>query len=74
MSAAGQSLMACSHSCDDPASRFRVVQYLPLLSEAGWQVSHRPLVPSRYWRPATRLRRSLGRERRDEVGAAIEEP
>lgn len=57
-------LMACSHSCDDPASRFRVVQYLPLLEAAGWTVSHRPHVPSRYWRPATRVPVWRGLQRR----------
>ncbi|MDX2167210.1 MAG: glycosyltransferase family 4 protein [Deltaproteobacteria bacterium] len=64
MSAARPSVMACSHSRDDPASRFRVVQYLPLLAEAGWRVAHRPLVPSRYWQPATRLPGWRGLQRR----------
>jgi glycosyltransferase involved in cell wall biosynthesis len=62
-------LMACSHSRDDPASRFRVVQYLPHLAAAGWTVSHRPQVPSRYWRPATRVPLWRGLQRR--AGAAL---
>ncbi len=49
------SLMACSHSRDDPASRFRVVQYLPHLEAAGWQVTHRPSLPSRYWTPTIQV-------------------
>ena len=58
------SLMACSHSRDDPASRFRVMQYLPLFEAAGWTVSHRPNRPSRYWKPAApvRLLRSIQRK------------
>lgn len=56
-------LLACSHSRDDPASRFRVMQYLPLFAAAGWQVEHRPNRPSRYRRPRLwpRLVRSLDR-------------
>jgi len=49
-------LMACSHSRDDPASRFRVVQYLPFFTAAGWDVTHRPNRPSRYWTPRWPLR------------------
>lgn len=58
-----RSLMACSHSHDDPASRFRVVQYLPHVAAAGWDVSHRPNRPSRYWKPGLPMRplRSLQR-------------
>lgn len=63
MSAAPR-LMACSHSRDDPASRFRVMQYLPHLAAAGWAVTHRPQVPSRYWRPATRVPLCRGLQRR----------
>jgi glycosyltransferase involved in cell wall biosynthesis len=48
------SLIACSHSRDDPASRFRVLQYLPHLEAAGWRVAHRPNRPSRYWKPPLR--------------------
>ena len=44
-------LMACSHSADDPASRFRILQYVPHLAAAGWEVSHRPNRPARHWRP-----------------------
>lgn len=49
-------LMACSHSRDDPASRFRVVQYLAFFAAAGWDVTHRPNRPSRYWTPRRPLR------------------
>jgi glycosyltransferase involved in cell wall biosynthesis len=59
-----RSLMACSHSRDDPASRFRVMQYLPLLEAAGWAVAHRPCVPSRYWQPPTRVPLWRGIQRR----------
>lgn len=48
------SLMAISHGTLDPASRFRVVQYLPLLQRAGWTVSHRPRWPD----PWANVRRS----------------
>ena len=61
-------LMACSHSRDDPASRFRVVQYLPHVAAAGWEVTHRPNVPSRYWRPRLPLRWLRSIERRTAVG------
>ncbi|MEI7780615.1 MAG: glycosyltransferase [Planctomycetota bacterium] len=60
--------MACSHSRDDPASRFRVVQYLPHVAAAGWEVTHRPNVPSRYWRPRRPLRWLRSIERRTAVG------
>jgi glycosyltransferase involved in cell wall biosynthesis len=50
------SLIACSHSRVDPASRFRVLQYLPHLEAAGWRVAHRPNRPSRYWKPAIRFK------------------
>jgi len=43
-------LMACTHSTFDPASRFRVVQFIPHLQRAGWRVSLRPNRPSRPWR------------------------
>lgn len=61
-------LMACSHSRDDPASRFRVAQFLPHFTAAGWEVDHRPNVPSRYRRPRLwpRLVRSI--DRRVSVG------
>jgi glycosyltransferase involved in cell wall biosynthesis len=58
------SLIACSHSRNDPASRFRVLQYLPHLKAAGWQVTHRPNRPSRYWRPPAPLSRIVGHARR----------
>jgi glycosyltransferase involved in cell wall biosynthesis len=62
-------LIACSHSRDDPASRFRVLQYLPHLERAGWQVEHRPNRPSRYWKPSAPLRPLRSIERRIAVAA-----
>jgi hypothetical protein len=47
-------LMACTHSTSDPASRFRVIQWIPHLGRAGWQVSLRPNRPQRYWRSSIR--------------------
>jgi hypothetical protein len=61
-------LMACSHSRDDPASRFRVLHYLPHLTAAGWQVEHRPNVPSRYRRLRLWPRPARSLERRISVG------
>ena len=46
-------LMACTHSTSDPASRFRVIQWIPHLERAGWQVSLRPNRPQRYWRSSS---------------------
>ncbi|MFH0953128.1 MAG: glycosyltransferase family 4 protein [Verrucomicrobiota bacterium] len=40
-------VMACTHGILDPASRFRVLQYVPYLEQAGWRVSHRPSRPPR---------------------------
>src|SRR5579862_679167 len=62
-------LMACSHSRDDPASRFRVMQYLPLFEAAGWEVSHRPNRPSRYRKPGGPLRLLRSVQRRVAVAA-----
>ena len=42
-------LMGCTHSRFDPASRFRFLQYVPFLEAAGWRVSHRPNRPWRHW-------------------------
>ena len=47
-------LMACTHSTTDPASRFRVIQWIPHLERAGWRVSLRPNRPQRYWRSSLR--------------------
>jgi hypothetical protein len=44
------SLLALSHSDFDPASRFRILQWLPYLESAGWTVAHRPNRPPRYRR------------------------
>ncbi len=40
-------LLALTHSDIDPASRFRVLQYLPHLATLGWQVAHAPNRPPR---------------------------
>jgi len=39
-------LVAFTHARDNPASRFRILQYIPHLEQAGWKVSHRPQNPS----------------------------
>ena len=44
-------LLAITHSRFDPASRFRVLQYLPHFSEAGWTVTHWSIRPSPYRTP-----------------------
>ena len=46
-----RSLLACVHSDWDPASRFRVMQYLPALRNAGWRITLRRNQPQRYYRP-----------------------
>jgi hypothetical protein len=48
--------MACTHGTVDPASRFRLLQYVPFLEALGWQVSHRPCVPARPWSSAQSFR------------------
>ena len=49
-------LMGCTQSIFDPASRFRFMQYVPHLEQAGWRVSHRPNIPSHHWQTTARLR------------------
>ncbi len=44
-------LLACTHSTFDPASRFRIAQFVPHLARAGWQVTLRPNRPNRERRP-----------------------
>ncbi len=73
-------LLALSHSDFDPASRFRIMQWLPRLEAAGWRTQHRPNLPPRYRRAAagdlgerlrflgSRWRRRL--HRRLDIGAA----
>ncbi|HEU4584767.1 MAG TPA: glycosyltransferase family 4 protein [Gemmatimonadaceae bacterium] len=46
---AARELMGITQSAFDPASRVRFIQYIPLLEEAGWRVSHRPNRPDRQW-------------------------
>jgi glycosyltransferase involved in cell wall biosynthesis len=56
-------LLACTHSTVDPASRFRVIQFIPHLRRAGWQVSLRPNRPARPWCPLTNPLRRRVRDR-----------
>jgi glycosyltransferase involved in cell wall biosynthesis len=44
------SLLALTQSDFDPASRFRIMQWLPFLAAAGWDIAHRPNRPPRYRR------------------------
>jgi glycosyltransferase involved in cell wall biosynthesis len=44
-------LLAITQSTFDPASRFRLMQFLPHFAAAGWHVTHRPLRPSLYRQP-----------------------
>jgi len=44
------SLLALTQSNFDPASRFRIMQWLPFLEALGWDISHRPNRPPRYRR------------------------
>lgn len=44
-------LTAFTQSTFDPASRFRILQWLPHLEALGWTISHAPNRPARYrWR------------------------
>lgn len=47
--------MAITHGTTDPASRFRIVQYLPFFARAGWNVSHRSKAPDSIHHPILRL-------------------
>jgi hypothetical protein len=63
------SLLALTHSDFDPASRFRIMQWLPALEATGWRTQHRPNRPPRYRRGAAggfseRLEFLAGRARR----------
>src|ERR1700690_4362377 len=63
------SLLALTHSSFDPASRFRIMQWLPFLQAAGWHIDHRPNRPPRFRRRsahdlAERLSLIAGRQRR----------
>lgn len=42
-------LLAMTNSAFDPASRVRLIQFIPGLERAGWKVDHRPNVPDRQW-------------------------
>lgn len=42
-------IIAYVHGTMDPAARFRIGQYIPMLGQAGWQVSVRPQRPERPW-------------------------
>jgi glycosyltransferase involved in cell wall biosynthesis len=75
-------LIAYVHGVRNPAARFRIGQYRPLLEQAGWQVSMRPQRPERPWdidmghplvngpvrRGATWARRVLRRRDIDDAG------
>jgi glycosyltransferase involved in cell wall biosynthesis len=41
------SIMGMTPSAFSPSSRFRFIQYVPLLEREGWQVAHRPTRPDR---------------------------
>ena len=45
-------LTALTHSTFDPASRFRILQWLPYLEDLGWTITHRPNRPPRFRRHA----------------------
>ena len=47
-------LLALAHTADDPAARFRIVQYIPSLESSGWHVSLRTNRPSRPWQSPVR--------------------
>lgn len=42
-------LIAYVHGMQNPAARFRIGQYIPMLTQAGWNVSMRPQRPERPW-------------------------
>jgi len=44
------SLLGMTNSAFDPASRVRLIQFIPGLEKAGWKVDHRPNVPDRQWK------------------------
>lgn len=43
-------LIAFAHAPDNPACRFRIGQYVPCFTQAGWQVSLRTMHPPDPWR------------------------
>lgn len=47
-------MLALAHTADDPATRFRIGQYIPYLESAGWRVSLRTNRPSRPWQSPVR--------------------
>ena len=70
-------VIAFGHAGDDPATRFRIGQYIPHLQQAGWDVSLRTNHPPRPWVSHTWLERRIGviqrRLRRDrDIRAASE--
>jgi hypothetical protein len=46
--------LALGHTPDDPATRFRIKQYVPYLERAGWEVRLRTNRPPRPWRSGVR--------------------
>jgi len=53
-------LIAFGHADEDPATRFRIGQYIPHLQRAGWEVSLRTNHPSRPWASPFPLQRRAG--------------
>ena len=47
-------LLALTHTPDDPATRFRIKQYIPYLQRAGWEVSLKTNRPPRPWQSPVR--------------------
>lgn len=47
-------LLAFAHAPEDPACRFRIAQYFPLLAEAGWTTSLSTNHPPRPWESGCR--------------------
>lgn len=49
-------LLGITQSAFDPASRVRLIQYIPAFHAAGWRVRHRPNRPDRQWASSLRAR------------------
>jgi glycosyltransferase involved in cell wall biosynthesis len=49
-------LLAFTKSASDPASRFRLKQWIPYLQAAGWSIAHRPNRPDLLWQSPFRHR------------------
>ena len=53
-------LLGMTQSAYDPASRVRLIQFLPYLRAAGWEVDHRPNRPDRQWTSPLSVRAARG--------------